>query len=169
MIDELNNEQETKLAAERKRYFDFATSTKPADRPRAESALHALVEIGGVRIDRIVWVASPEVGMVALMEEWNSLSASLGASLSASLRDSLSASLFSHYWETPWFALHLGARDILDVSYAQEDARRLALWSDLIASCWAAWVAPGVAILCDRPETVEIDGDRLLGMTWRKE
>ena len=245
MLTKLTKDHKAKIEEQRKRYFDFATSTEPADRPRAESAIRALAEIGGVKINRVVWVASPEDGANALREAWNSLRASLNdslrdslndslrASLSASLRDSLRASLndslraslgaslraslsaslstslrnslsaslsaslhdslrsslrnslrasliaslrnslrdslSDHYHETPWWAYYLGARDVLDVSYAQEDARRLALFADLIESCWAAWIAPGVAILCARPATVEIRDGNLIGITWRKE
>jgi hypothetical protein len=151
-ITELTDEQKVALVAHRKRYFDLATTTEPADRPKAEAAVRALAEIAGVKVNRVVWVSNPHDGKRAYDKEWNSLWASLGASLG----------------DTGWMAFYAAPRDLLGVVYAQDASHKLDLWIATLESCFALWLVPGVAILCERPATVEIVDDRLVGMTWRK-
>lgn len=74
----LTTEQEAAVVAERKRYFDLATSTAPADRPKAEAAVRELADIAGVKINRVVWVNSPQEGKAAYDAAWASLRGSLG-------------------------------------------------------------------------------------------
>ena len=160
-ISKLTDEQTAALAAHRKRYFDLATCTDPADRPKAEAAVRELAEIAGVKINRVVWVNSPEDGARTYEAERASLRASLGASLRASLRDSRG--------DTVWLSCYTYPRDCLGVVYAQEASRKLDLWITTLESCFAVWIVPGAAILCERPATVEIVDGRLVGLTWRKE
>jgi hypothetical protein len=211
-IEKLTPEQEAKIAAERKRYCDLATSTAPADRKKAETAVRELADIAGVQINRVVWVNSPKEGRrehdaawSSLMDSlrdslgaslraslWDSLSASLSASLRdalrdslrdalsaslwdslwdslrASLWDSLRASLWDSLWDTGWLAFYAIPRDILGVEYAKDAQRKLDLWIATLESCFAVWIVPGTAILCERPATVEIVDGKLVGLTWRK-
>lgn len=64
-VETLTAEQQAALAAYRKHYFDLATRTDPADRPKAETAVRDLAEIGGVRIRHVLWVNSPKEGATA--------------------------------------------------------------------------------------------------------
>lgn len=61
-LDKLTPEQEVALIAHRAEWFGVATSTAPADRPRAEAAARELAELGGVHVQHIIWVDSPEGG-----------------------------------------------------------------------------------------------------------
>jgi hypothetical protein len=235
-IEKLTPEQEAKIAAERKRYCDLATSTSPADRKKAETAVRELADIAGVQINRVVWVNSPEEGRREHDAAWDSLWDSLGASLSASLSaslwdslrdslraslwdsmgvslsaslrdslgaslraslwaslraslrdslrdslwdslgaslgaslwDSLGASLWDSLWDTGWLAFYAIPRDIIGVEYAKDAQRKLDLWIATLESCFAMWIVPGTAILCERPATVEIVDGKLVGLTWRK-
>jgi hypothetical protein len=171
-ITELTDEQKVALVAHRKRYFDLATTTEPADRPKAEAAVRALAELAGVKVNRVVWVSNPHDGKRTYDKEWDSLGASLGDSLWASLRASLGASLWdslgASLGDTGWMAFYAAPRDLLGVVYAQDASHKLDLWIATLESCFALWLVPGVAILCERPATVEIVDDRLVGMTWRK-
>jgi hypothetical protein len=97
-LNELTQEQQAKLVEFRAEVFAQATSTEPADRARAEAAARRMAEIGGVAVNRVVWVSTPEQGRVAVDAAWASLRASLSASLSDSLWDSLKASLGDRFW-----------------------------------------------------------------------
>ena len=159
MITALTPEQTAKIAEYRERYFAQATSTKPADRPRADAAARRLAEIGGVNVAHVVWVASPADGAAEYGRAWGSLGASLrdsfGASLGASLRDS------------GWLAYYSYGVEVLGVSCGNRERELLGLHNEIAASCFALWIVPGMVILCERPATVEVVDGRLVGLTWR--
>jgi len=105
---------------------------------------------------------------------WASLWASLSDSLSNSLRDSLRASLRdslgASLWDSGWLALYTYAVEQLGVEILDknsENLKILKLHNELAASCFALWIVPDTAILCERPESVELDNGRLVGVTWR--
>ena len=152
-ITKLTEQQDAQIAAERKRYFDLATSTTPADRQKAEAAVCELADLAGVKINRVVWVNNPENGKREHDAAWDSL----WASLWDSLRD------------TEWMSFYAVPHDILGVKYAEDAQRKLDLWVATLHSCFAVWIVPGTAILCERPATVEIRGGKLVGLTWRTE
>ena len=107
----------------------------------------------------------------------NSLWYSLWRSLEGSLRDSLDYLRRGSLWDllrdsiwdslrtTPWTALCLGG-EIAGAVYSDQDAQRLAMVAEVLASCFAVWVGPGWAILCDRPTSIEIVDGRVVGMKW---
>jgi len=101
----MTTEQTAQVAAIRDRFFVMATSTEPADRPRAEAAARRMAEIEGVKVGRVVWVASPQDGGVAWREQWKSLRASLWESLWKSLEASLEASLWEFLEASIWTSL----------------------------------------------------------------
>ena len=140
MIAVLTPEQTAQIAEYRERYFAQATSTKPADRPRADAAARRLAEIGGVNVAHVVWVASPADGAAEYGRAWaslrDSLRASLGASLRDSLRDSLRASLGASLRASLGASLRDSLRDSLWASLGASlrDSLRDSLWDSLWAS-----------------------------------
>jgi len=181
MITELTAAQKAQVAEYRDRYSCQATSTEPADRPRAEKAAFRLAEISGVKIESSVeWTASPELGMVAYKEEieaWMaSLGASLGASLRASLRDSLGASLRASLWDSLWASLrdsdwlahYSYGVNVLGVECECSDETRelLDLHNEIAASCFALWITPTKIILCDRPTAAKVVDKKLVDVTF---
>ena len=108
---------------------------------------------------------------------WDSLRASLRASLSDSLRDSLWASLRASLWDSlndslwdsGWLAYYTYAIDVLGISIPDEHLNILRLHNEIAKSCFALWIVPGCAILCERPASVEIVDGELIGIEWRKE
>jgi len=183
MITALTPEQTAKIAEYRERYFAQATSTKPADRPRADAAARRLAEIGGVNVAHVVWVASPADGAAEYGRAWaslwaslrdslwaslrDSLRASLGASLRDSLWDSLGDSLGASLWDSGWLAYYSYGVEFLGVSCGDRERELLGLHNEIAASCFALWIVPGMVILCERPATVEVVDGRLVGLTWR--
>lgn len=201
MIEELSNEQEQKIEEHRKRYWQMAICTDPADRERAEAVARRLVEISEAKVDTVHWVQSPEDG-AALYEQagvplgaplrdllrdslcgslydllreslWYSLRASLWYSLRASLHDSLlhslSDSLWDSLWDTGWLAFYSYIVDVLEIDCSNRSRELLSLYNELAASCFALWISPDSIVLCERPAEIEIEGNKLLGLTWRKE
>ena len=88
-IEKLTQEQEAQIQLYRERYWQQATSTEPADRPRAEAAARRLAEIGGVDVKSVTWVLSPEQGAQEYGDTWDAIRAALGASLRNALRNAL--------------------------------------------------------------------------------
>ena len=195
-LEKLTPEQEVALSAHRAEWFAIATSTEPADRPRAEAAARELAELGGVHVQQVVWTNTPEEGTRIWRESltawlsaslraslsawlsaslrdslweslWASLRASLWASLSASLWESLRDSLWNSLRESPWVAWYeFGAQ--LGVEYEPEAQHKLRLTSELLRSCFACWVGIGVIVLCERPATADVRDGKLMGLTWRE-
>ena len=107
----------------------------------------------------------------------NSLWYSLWRSLEGSLRDSLDYLRRGSLWDllrdsiwdslrtSPGVALYLGGK-IVGATYSDTDTRYLAALAEVLASCFAIWIGPGWAILCDRPTSIEIVDGRLVGMEW---
>ena len=163
-LEKLTPEQEVALSAHRAEWFAIATSTEPADRPRAEAAARELAELGGVHVQQVVWTNTPEEGTRIWRE---SLTAWLSASLRASLSAWLSASLRDSLRESPWVAWYeFGAQ--LGVEYEPEAQHKLRLTSELLRSCFACWVGIGVIVLCERPATADVRDGKLMGLTWRE-
>jgi len=144
MITALTPEQTAKIAEYRERYFAQATSTKPADRPRADAAARRLAEIGGVNVAHVVWVASPADGAAEYGRAWASLSDSLRGSLRDSLWASLSDSLWGSLWASLSDSLRGSLRDSLWASLraslrgSLRDSLRASLSDSLWASLWAS-------------------------------
>ena len=168
----LTDEQQAKIVEYRDRFFKQATSTELADRPRAEAAAKRMAEIGGVKVNDVVWVMFPQDGAEKYGAVWgslrDSLMDSLWDSLSASLSTSLSTSLWGSLWDAGWSAFYIYARDVLSVQYDERSAELLHLYDEIGASCFELWIAPGVAILCERPEEYKIVDGRLVGVVWRQ-
>ena len=165
-LKELTAEQTSQIEVYRKRYFEQATSTAPADRARAEAAARRLAEIGGVKVNDVTWVLTPEMGMREYEEAQTSLKDSLKASLSASLSDSLRASLWdslkdslraslsaslsdslrASLWDSLWNSLRASLSDSLRASLwdslwnslraSLSDSLRASLWDSLWYSLW---------------------------------
>jgi len=179
MIEQLTPEQEQRLQQHRDEWFRLAASTEPAERPAAEAAARELAELGGVKVQRVVWVTTPEAGTAewrasftdapsTLLRDslWASLRTSLWASLWDSLWDSLCASPWASLRDSPWIAWYLFGAEI-GVQYNAEAHRKLDLTEQLLRSCFACWIGLGVVVLCERPATVEIQDGKLVGLTWR--
>jgi hypothetical protein len=177
MITELTTEQQAALVAHRQRFFEMATCTDLADRPRAEAAARALAEIAGAKVGTIAWVSSPDAGKAQYDRAWASLGASLraslgdslraslgaslgdslGASLGDSLGDSLRASLRASLWASLGDSLWASLGDSLWASLW--DSLGDSLWANLRDSSWIALYAFGrdLGVVYDPAEAIKLD------------
>jgi len=183
-IEKLTPEQEAQVVALRERFFAQATSTEPADRARAEAAARRLAEIGGVKINAVVWAKSAQDGQREYEKAWDSLRASLWDSLGdslgdslwdslrdslrASLRASLGASLWDSLGDSGWTAFYAAGRDVIGVEYDPKYAEILRLHEEIGASCFALWIVPGAVILCERPSKCDVVDGRLVNIEWEE-
>lgn len=175
------DEQQELLAEYRKRTFNLATSTEPADRPRAVTAAKQLAKIGGITVKEILWVNSPEEGKEEYDASWNGFWGGMWASLHEDLRQSLCnglrMNLYDYLWQNLseslqdnlWYSL---PRDLLDsprytlrqnlryrlwdnLRYSLQDSLQHSLWSTLRDACWVAsydfLAAVGLATYSPRP------------------
>jgi hypothetical protein len=140
-IENLTASQEAKVLAYRQRYFAQATSMVRADRPKAEAAARRMAEIGGVKVERVVWANSPEEGKRKYDEVWASLRASLRASISDSLWASLGASLWASLSDSLWASLRDSIRNALWASL--RDSIRASISDSLSDSGWLAFYTFG--------------------------
>lgn len=67
-----------------------------------------------------------------------------------------------------WLAQYSYGVNVLGISGNMITLKLLSIYNELAASCFALWIVPGVTILCDRPEKVKIENNRLVGITYRK-
>lgn len=161
----LTKKQEKQIAKYREKYWRQAISTKPADRIRAEKAAKEFAEIGNVKIDKVVWVMSPEAGkevynvacdsLESFSKDlfWDSLwtptigsfcdsiSSSIHNSFKDSLRELLIESLSDSLIDSLWNSLSNQLRTLLSDSL--EDSV-MALPKD---SWWLAYYSYAVEIL----------------------
>jgi hypothetical protein len=56
----------------------------------------------------------------------------------------------------------------IDCDYDTEAIEKLRLHQEISRSCFAIWIVPGAAILCERPANVDIVDGKLVGIEWRK-
>jgi hypothetical protein len=98
---------------------------------------------------------------------WDSLGDSLRASLGYSLKDSLWDSFTDSLWDTGLIAFYTYVVEQLGVEISDANRELLGLHNEIAASCFAVWILPGTAILCERPERVEIEDGKLVGIAWR--
>jgi hypothetical protein len=135
-IKEITKGQQTQLSELHERFFRQAISIEPADRVRAEQAARRLAEIGGVKVNEIVWVSEPSAAKELLDSAYASLSASLSDSLRDSLSDSLSASLSASLSDS----LRDSLSDSLSASLSDSlrDSLSDSLWASLSDSLWAS-------------------------------
>ena len=97
---------------------------------------------------------------------WESLSDSLWDSLTDFFRASLRHSLWDSLSASGWPALFEFGGEL--VEYPVEQREWMRQFIELHASCFAVWAVPGWAVLCERPETVEVVDGKLVGLTWRE-
>lgn len=104
---------------------------------------------------------------------WNSLWKSTWYSLEESLVDSLHFwlrnSFYSSLLDSGWLAYYSYAIKILGMECDSDTQNILALFNKTVASCLALWFASETVILCERPETVQIEDGRLISLSWRKQ
>lgn len=131
------------------------------------------------------WEALLDASLNALQ---SSISGMAQASLSDEFRGALSAALTDSLWDarwdtlrepligaqwdalcgTRWLAFHSFVQEVLGVAYDAHSKRVLRLYHEAASSCFAIWIVPGGVVLCERPTSVTIESDRLVGLTWRK-
>jgi hypothetical protein len=152
MITKLTKDQTAQIAVYRDRYWQQAISTAPVDRPRAVAAAQRMAEIGGVKVNNIIWVTRPKDGAKAYEENWTSLWDSLRTSLSDSLWDSLRTSLWTSLRtslrtslsDSPWGSLRTSLRTSLSDSLwgslrtSLRDSLSDSLWTSLRTSLWTS-------------------------------
>lgn len=155
-ITGLTDEQKEKIAEYRKRYWEQAISTKPADQERAETAAKKLAKIAKVKTNNVVWVMSPNAGenvynttrsvfspAYVLIETslrnifWTSLKHLFEISLEIPLRESLEISFVDSLWTSLWVSLWTLLKDSL----------RTSLGTSFRDSSWLAYYSYVVDIL----------------------
>lgn len=105
------------------------------------------------------------------------LNAPIGASLSELFRFSLWCELSSWLNESlkpalndiGWLAYYSYIVNIMKIECDDLTREKLQLHNDVTSSCFALWITPEVLVLCDRPLSVKIVNDKLVGLTWRTE
>jgi hypothetical protein len=139
MLKKLTPEQEILFAKHRDEVFAKATSTAPADRPTAEAAARRLAELGGVKVQDVVWVLDPMQGNQEYKQGWALLQGPLWVSLKGSLQDSLLDSLRGSLEDSLWTSLEGSLWNSLwkSLQGSLEDSLWDSLWSSLQASLWS--------------------------------
>jgi hypothetical protein len=125
---------------------------------------------------------------------WDSLRSLLKSSFLDSLWDSLRGSLWDSLWDSFWesfndllkvsfevslrdsfldsindsgfLSLATFAVEELGIEIGEKEREKLYLVNEILASCFVLWVVPGMVILCDRPRSVGVQDDKLIGMEW---
>ncbi|HVN67792.1 MAG TPA: hypothetical protein VMT55_05415, partial [Candidatus Sulfotelmatobacter sp.] len=105
-IEKLTAEQIAKFPEYVERWTKIGLSTEPADRPRAEAAIHKIYKTGGLPSPKtIVWCSSPLVAVLAInclrnftdekIKKLIGTKVNKDASVSASVSDSVRASVLA--------------------------------------------------------------------------
>jgi len=141
-IDKLTPEQEVQLEQYRKDWFSIGSSTQPADRPTAESAITKLYQKLGKQPPQFFWADGPAdaLRMLAKMDGSKPVS-----------------HLGKEWWgqqDSYWIAFYLFARDILGVQYNPERNEELNIWADIARSCGWWWPYENVCVISERPTSV---------------
>lgn len=87
------------------------------------------------------------------------------ATLSEAIRENTEDSTVVYPWYVQWSYMHAAwwryaafpQIHIDGFEYDAEDARALKAWNDLSDSCHMVWTFEGVAVLCDRPVTLNLN------------
>jgi len=135
-IEALMSEQEAKFGDYAREWIGYGTCTDRADRPRAEAAIRAMYEAGGIKPPtRIVWCDSPlSMILTKLMIE----KSSVAASVAASVGDSVGASVADSVWAS------VAASVRASVAASVGDSVGDSVWAS-VADSVAASVADSVA------------------------
>lgn len=139
-ITELTTEQEKQIAEYRKRYWEQAISTEPVDRNRAEEAIETLAKTGNIKVDKIIWVTSPDAGKNAYNTAWNLFKTSVGTQLTYSFESPFWTSFETSFKTYFWTAVRASLRPSLSNLLCSS------LWisfeSSLRASLWNSFMIP---------------------------
>ena len=159
-IEKLTPKQIARFPEFRERWTKIGLCTDPADRPRAEAAIHESYRAAGLQPPRkIVWCGSPlsqgltraiildkklmpSVGDSVRASVWDSVWASVGASVGdsvgasvrASVRDSVGDSVYGQH-DASWLAFYRYFKEVLQLD---DQTRKLAgLWELAQGAGWA--------------------------------
>lgn len=99
---------------------------------------------------------------------WDSLWASLSDSLSDSLSVPLRDSLWDSLRDTGWLCFYSYCVEVLGIDADESTREKLRLHNEIAASCFAIWIMPSAAILCERPQSVNIVNKKLVNIQWRQ-
>lgn len=121
----LTRKQKAKIREYKDKYFKQATTTKPANRVKAEKAARKLVKIGGIKIQIVEWVMSSTEGKTAYEKSWNLLTGSLKSSVSKSFQNltkdlftnSLNGLLKKSFWDSLNNTFIVSFRDQFEYSF----------------------------------------------------
>jgi hypothetical protein len=183
-ISSLTNEQRLTLDKFRQRMFDAAISTV-TDKLAAESAISVIVAPAMNKYE-VHWVTDPQaaaslwnslrdslrdsIGASLGASLWDSLWASLGASLRDSIRtslwDSLKDSLWDSLWETNWTASYLFPIEIGIVEVEADKSELIKAFAEFGQHAFALWVLPGHIIALEKPKSVKVKDEKLVGISW---
>lgn len=187
-IIHLTPEQQQALIAHREKWFKIGSSTEPADRPRAETAIAEVYRRAGHEPPQFIWCDSPltanltirilNTGELLCSALRGALMKSLRGSLGVSLRDSLRTSLRTSLVHSldgstkeigfPNFCLS-GEHDAYWVAFflfpqeylgvRYDRADELTAWAEIAQSCGWLWAFEKFCIVTERPSIVRWSND----------
>ena len=158
-IEKLTPEQIARFPEFRERWTKIGLCTDPADRPRAEAAIHESYRAAGLQPPRkIVWCGSPlsqgltraiildnNKQLMASVED--SVQASVRDSVEASVRDSVGASVWASVgnsvWTSVWNSVWTSVRTSVGASVGDSvgDSVRASVWDSVYGQHDASWLA----------------------------
>ena len=145
-IEKLTPKQIARFPEFRERWTKIGLCTDPADRPRAEAAIHESYRAAGLQPPRkIVWCGSPlsqGLTRAIILDNNKQLMASVGASVRDSVRASVQASVRDSVWDSvysqhdaSWLAFYRYFKEVLQLD---DQTRKLAgLWELAQGAGWA--------------------------------
>ena len=133
-IEKLTPKQIARFPEFRERWTKIGLCTDPADRPRAEAAIHESYRAAGLQPPRkIVWCGSPlsqGLTRAIILDNNKQLMASVGASV----RDSVGDSVYGQH-DASWLAFYRYFKEVLQLD---DQTRKLAgLWELAQGAGWA--------------------------------
>ena len=148
MIDKLTQEQTAKFPQYVAEWTGHGLSTKPADRPRAESAIRTMYAQAGLAEPKIIWCDSPLSGALTVQVFKNNQS--VGASVWASVGGQHEA-----HWLSFYRFFHTEAGLI------SQTEKLSGLW-ELCQSAGWAYPYEGVCFICERHNVCKVNDAGLI-------
>jgi hypothetical protein len=142
VITELTPEQVARMAEYRDRWIQIGLSTEPACREKAEKAICAIYQSGGLRPPRkIVWCGSPlSQGLTRAVMLNNSVRASVRASVGASVRDNVRDRVWNSARDNVWGSVRDNVRDSVwnNVWASVRASVGASAWNSVWDKAWAS-------------------------------
>ena len=152
-IEKLTPKQIARFPEFRERWTKIGLCTDPADRPRAEAAIHESYRAAGLQPPRkIVWCGSPlsqGLTRAIILDNNKQLMASVGASVRDSVGDSVRASVWDSVWDSVGASVGDSVGDSVGASVGDSvgDSVRASVQASVWDSVWASvWASVGDSV-----------------------